>query len=144
MNRVILYRLIDKPRSRRWLMLAAAFLALSGFASVATSPAVTAGGSTATASYRPLECGKAKSPSELAICRTYSLGQAEARMATLFGIVTSLVAMGQRADTEESQPQWLNTRDSCGSNTACLLSSYQVRIDTLLASVASISARGPF
>jgi uncharacterized protein len=145
MNRNVLYRRsIDGLRGCRWLMLAAAFLALSGFASIAASPAATAGGPTATASYTPLACGKAVSQSELAICRTYSLGQAEARMATLFGIATSLVAMGQRADTEESQRQWLNARDSCGSNTVCLSRSYQARIDTLLAIVASISARGPF
>jgi uncharacterized protein len=104
----------------------------------------TAAGNSTTVSYRPLECGKAVSQSELAICRTYALGQAEARMATLFGIVTSLVPMGQRADIEESQRQWLNMRESCGGNTACLSKSYQSRIDTLSAIIASISARGPF
>jgi uncharacterized protein len=118
--------------------------ALSGFAGGAVSPAVAAGGSTATVSYRPIECSKAASQSELAICRSYSLGQAEAHMATLFGIVTSLVPMGQRADIEESQRQWLNTRDSCGGDTACLLISYRSRIDALSAIIASISARGPF
>jgi uncharacterized protein len=144
MKRAILRGLIDCHRRRHWLMLAAAFLALSGFASAAASAALAAGGSTVAASYRPLECSKAVSQSELAICRTYSLGQAEARMATLFGIATSLVAMGQRADIEESQRQWSNTRDSCGRNTVCLTGSFQSRIDTLSAIIASISARGPF
>jgi len=65
-------------------------------------------------------------------------------MATLFGIVTSLMPMGQRADIEESQLQWLNARDSCGGDTACLLKSYRSRIDALSAIIASISARGPF
>src|SRR5271169_6268418 len=92
------------------LVAAAALPTLLCLAGMAASSAAAAGGSTATASYRPLECGKAASQSELAICRNYSLGQAEARMATLFGIVTSLVAMGQRADVEESQRQWLHTR----------------------------------
>lgn len=125
-------------------MLAAALFVLSGLASGAAGAAAAAGSSTATASYRPLECGKAVSQSELAICRSYSLGRAEARMATLFGIVTSLVPMGQRADIEESQRQWLNTRDSCGGDIACLSKSYQSRIETLSAIIASISARGPF
>jgi hypothetical protein len=43
MNRNVLYRRsIDGLRGCRWLMLAAAFLALSGFASIAASPAATA------------------------------------------------------------------------------------------------------
>jgi len=48
------------------------------------------------ADYAPLDCRKADAPALFAICSNYSLGQAEARMATLFGIATSLVAMGQR------------------------------------------------
>jgi uncharacterized protein len=82
--------------------------------------------------------------SELAICGDYSLGQAEARTATLFGIATSLVAMSQRVDIEDSQRQWLNTRNSCGKDTACLSRSYQSRIETLSTFLGSIAARGPF
>jgi uncharacterized protein len=47
--------------------------------------------------YTPIDCSKASSPAERAVCRSYPLGQAEARMATLFGVVTSLVAMGNVA-----------------------------------------------
>jgi uncharacterized protein len=43
------------------------------------------------ADYAPIDCSKASSPAERAICRSYPLGQAEARMATLFGVVTSLL-----------------------------------------------------
>jgi uncharacterized protein len=100
--------------------------------------------SVAAASYKPLDCSKAASQSELAICRTYSLGQLEARMATLFGIVTSLVAMGQRGDIEASQRQWLKTRDVCGKDVSCLSQSYQSRIDALSAITDSIATRGPF
>jgi uncharacterized protein len=143
MNWTILALGIDSLRGCRRLMLAGGLLALSSAAGVAANPAA-AGGTTTTVSYRPLECSKAVSQSELAICRTYSLGQAEARMATLFGIVTSLVAMGQRADVEESQRQWLHTRDACGKDTACLSKSYRYRIDNLSAIADSIAARGPF
>jgi len=52
--------------------------------------------------------------------------------------------MGQRADLEESQRQWLSTRDLCGKNTACPLKTYRSRIDALSAITDSISARGPF
>jgi uncharacterized protein len=143
MNRTILNLGIDSLRGCRWLILAGGLLALSSIAGLAANPAA-AGGTTTTVSYRPLECSKAVSPSELTICRTYSFGQAEAHMATLFGIVTSLVPMGQRADIEESQRQWLHTRDACGKDTVCLSKSYQYRIDNLSAIVDSIAVRGPF
>jgi uncharacterized protein len=144
MKRTISYRVIDGLRSCRRLMPAAASFALLALVSATASPAAAAGEPTANASYRPLQCSKAVSPSELAICRSYPLGQAEARMATLFGIATSLVAMGQRADIEEAQRQWLHARDACGKDTVCLLRSYQSRIDELSAVTGSIASRGPF
>ena len=96
------------------------------------------------ADYAPLDCGKASSPAERAICRSYPLGQAEARMATLFGVVTSLVAMGQRGDIGDAQRQWLKQRDTCGGDTACLARAYQSRIDALSATLDTIASRVPF
>lgn len=61
------------------------------------SPAAQAG------EYAPLDCAKAASPAEKAVCGSYALGQAEARMATLYGISMSLVAMGQRGNIGEAQ-----------------------------------------
>ena len=37
------------------------------------------------ADYVPIDCSKASSPAESTIYRSYPLGRAEARMATLFG-----------------------------------------------------------
>jgi uncharacterized protein len=96
------------------------------------------------ADYAPIDCGKALLPAERAICRNYPLGQAEARMATLFGVVTSLVAMGQRGDIGDAQRKWLKERSACGDNTACLARAYQSRIDSLSASFDAIASRGPF
>jgi uncharacterized protein len=62
------------------------------------------------ADYAPIDCGKVSSPAERAICRSYPLAQAEARMATLFGVVTSPVATGQRADVGDAQRKWLKER----------------------------------
>jgi uncharacterized protein YecT (DUF1311 family) len=72
------------------------------------------------ADYAPIDCSKASSPAERAICRSYPLGQAEARMATMFGVVTSLVAMGQRGDIGEAQRKWLKERNACGDDSACI------------------------
>jgi uncharacterized protein len=96
------------------------------------------------ADYAPIDCSKASSPTERAICRSYPLGQAEARMATMFGVVTSLVAMGQRGDIGDAQRKWLKERDACGDDTACIARAYQSRITALSAILDAIASRGPF
>ncbi|MFZ3357577.1 MAG: lysozyme inhibitor LprI family protein [Xanthobacteraceae bacterium] len=96
------------------------------------------------ADYAPLDCAKAKSGAEIAICRTYSLGQAEARMATLYGVATSLVAMGQRGDLGDTQQRWLKRRAACGRNIACLTKAYDERIGQLNKIIAGIASHGPY
>ena len=76
--------------------------------------------SASAAEYAPLDCSKANAPSLFAICNNYSLGQVEARMATLYGVAASLVAMGQRGDLIDTQREWLAERDRCGDDTGCL------------------------
>jgi uncharacterized protein len=96
------------------------------------------------ADYAPIDCSKASAPAERAICRSYPLGQAEARMATMFGVVTSLVAMGQRGDIGDAQRKWLKQRDACGDDSACLARAYQSRITALSSALDAIASRGPF
>jgi uncharacterized protein len=94
--------------------------------------------------YAPLECSKARAPAEKAICSSYALGQAEARVATLFGIATTLVAMGQRGDITDAQRKWIETRDACGANDSCLASAYDERIRALNGVIQGIASRGPY
>jgi uncharacterized protein len=94
--------------------------------------------------YAPIDCAKASSSAERTICRSYSLGQAEARMATLFGVVTSLVAMGQRADIGDAQRTWLKERNACGDDGACIARAYRSRITALSAALDAIASHGPF
>jgi uncharacterized protein len=96
------------------------------------------------ADYAPIACANAKSAAEIAVCKTYSLGQAEARMATLYGISMSLVAMGQRGDIGDAQRDWLKTRAACGGNVACLSKAYADRISQLNAVVDGIASHGPY
>src|SRR5580704_14670861 len=77
------------------------------------------------ASHAPLDCVKT------VICKSYALGQDEARMATLFGVLTSLVAMGQRSDLVDTQRRWISVREACGSKMDCLSQAYKTRIDEL-------------
>ncbi|HVJ76928.1 MAG TPA: lysozyme inhibitor LprI family protein [Hyphomicrobium sp.] len=94
--------------------------------------------------YAPIDCGKASTPAERTICRNYDLGQMEARMATLFAVSTSLVAMGQRGNIQDAQRAWLSRRDACGSDIVCLTKAYDRRIGELNDVMAAIASRGPF
>jgi uncharacterized protein len=78
-----------------------------------------------SADYAPLDCAKA-------------------RMATLYAVDMSLVAMGQRGDIGDAQRQWLKTRDACGSDIGCLSKAYGDRIEELDALIHDITSRGPY
>jgi uncharacterized protein len=96
------------------------------------------------ASYAPLDCAKTSTAAEMAICKSYALGQDEARMATLFGVLTSLVAMGQRSDLIDTQRQWISVRKACGNKVDCLSQAYKTRIDELSQALETLAKRGPF
>jgi len=115
---------------------------LVGAAFVASAPVLSI--FAVAADYAPINCAAAASPAETTICKTYALGQDEARMATLYGVATSLVAMGQRGDIADAQRQWLKTREACGGNVACLGSAYRTRIGELSKVIDAIASRGPF
>lgn len=105
---------------------------------LATTPLADAAGCS------PLECGKASSQAEKTICSNYELGQLEARAATLFEITTSLVAMGQRGDIQDSQRAFISQREACRSDVACIRNIYGTRIKQLEAVMSGIASRGPF
>ncbi len=97
-----------------------------------------------TASYAPLNCAKASAPAEKTICVNYELGQDEARLATLYGALTSLVAMGQRGAIMDAQQKWIAVRNACGTNVKCLQGGYQARIANLSRGFDALAKRGPF
>jgi uncharacterized protein len=96
------------------------------------------------ADYAPIDCAKAISAADRTICRNYRLGQAEARMATLYGIDMSLVAMGQRGDIGDAQRLWLTKREACGSVVSCLTKTYDARIQELNKVIDGIASHGPY
>ena len=109
-----------------------------GFAIVAALTSASA------ADYAPVDCRKANAPALYAICGNYVLGQQEARMATLYGIATSLVAMGQRGELNDTQREWLAERDRCGDDISCLHDVYGRRIRQLSEVIDDIASRGPY
>lgn len=98
----------------------------------------------AAAGYAPLKCSIASSESDKTICNNYVLGQLEARTATLFEVVTSLVAMGQSGDIQDQQRAFIKERERCKADAACLRDVYTARIDRLENALDDIRKRGPF
>jgi uncharacterized protein len=117
---------------------------MSRIAMTVAAMTIVVSSTASAADYAPIDCTKAKSPAQTAICRSYPLGQAEARMATLFGISMSLVAMGQRGDIGDAQKEWLKVREACGADAGCLAEAYRKRIATLNSVIDTIASHGPF
>jgi uncharacterized protein len=105
---------------------------------------VCASSSARAADYAPMDCEKASKPAEKTICAAYSLGQREARVATMYGILSSLVAMGSRSNLGEAQIAWIKKRDECQTDVGCIEAAYSERIKQLSAAFDTIAARGPF
>jgi len=98
----------------------------------------------AATEYLPLNCARAATATEKAVCSNYSLGQAEARMASLYQWATSFVAMGQRGDLQDEQAAFITKRESCGADTTCIRDAYNARIETLEAVMENVKRHGPF
>jgi uncharacterized protein len=52
--------------------------------------------------------------------------------------------MGQRGDIRDAQAEYLDDRDACGHDVACLTKAYSKRIEQLNGVIAEIAARGPY
>lgn len=98
----------------------------------------------AAADYAPLNCAKAATAAEKTICTSYGLGQAEARMATLYQWATSFVAMGQRGNIQDAQTAFIKKREACGADAKCIRSAYSTRIEQLEAVMDNVKQHGPF
>jgi len=98
----------------------------------------------AAAGYTPLKCAMAVTAAERTICASYSLGQAEARMASLYQWATSFVAMGQRGAIQDDQITFIKKREGCGANTKCIQGVYDARIKQLEAVMDNVKRHGPF
>lgn len=96
------------------------------------------------ANYAPLDCAKAATASEKTICASYSMGQAEARMATLYQWATSFVAMGQRGAIQDAQSDFIKKREECGANAPCIQAATGARIKQLETVMEGVKQRGPF
>jgi uncharacterized protein len=90
------------------------------------------------------DCGRARTPDEIAICDNRDLNDMDVRMATLFEIAKGFVMMGERGTMQDDQREWLAQRRRCGANVGCLRRSYRKRIGELESALQQIRSRGPF
>lgn len=76
-------------------------------------------------------CARAGTPSERAICGSRALEDKDVEMATIFGLIRPVFAMGGRAAFMDQQNAWLVQRNRCGADRACLTRRYDERIASL-------------
>lgn len=90
------------------------------------------------------DCAKARTTDEIAICSNQTLGERDVEMATLYKVLTHLLAMGGRGAVQDEQTEWLASRGQCGADVACLTQRYDQRIAALNAGLEEVYSRGPF
>ncbi|WP_273823339.1 MULTISPECIES: lysozyme inhibitor LprI family protein [Pseudomonas] len=87
----------------------------------------------ATAQAASFDCGRAKQPTEIAICSDRQLNDLDVEMATTYRLLRGLFAMGNRGAMQDEQVAWLQERNACGSDSACLQRQYDKRLTQLKA-----------
>lgn len=90
------------------------------------------------------DCATATSAAEKAICDNRALNDQDVKMATLYEVLSHLVAMGQRGELQDAQRAWLKGRAQCKGNVACLRTAYESRIHTLQQALQDIYQNGPY
>ena len=76
---------------------------------------------------------------EKAICETRALNDADVRMVTTFELLSGLLAMGARGSLQDEQSAWLQKRQACGADTACIAAAYEERMKQLGETYKNIS-----
>ena len=92
----------------------------------------------------PIDCSKAASKNERAICADPFLLQTDARLDTLYDIASRLVSPAEHDSLVDTQRAWLKGRDQCGTDKNCMRAAYAKRAAVFEAILQRAQARGPF
>lgn len=79
------------------------------------------------------DCGKATIAAERAICSASELGQLDLRVSEAFKKARSLASPALRRELLDEQQRWLEERNQCASDVACLGAAMRQRIEGLAA-----------
>ena len=89
-------------------------------------------------------CAKASLPDEVAICAHLDLNDEDVAMATRYEMLLALLPMGGAGALRDAQKGWLENRQSCGGDVACLRAAYSARNAALKSQFEDIVSRGPY
>lgn len=73
------------------------------------------------------DCGTARLPAELTICRVLNLGEMDAQIASHFSEIMSLATEAEKGEVKNEQRAWLQKRNACGDDIGCLLATMSDR-----------------
>jgi uncharacterized protein len=76
-------------------------------------------------------CASVRQASEQAICGSRQLSKLDVELAQIYALVTGRMNKQRSAEFRNTQRQWLQQRNACGSDTFCLESLYRSRIRQL-------------
>ena len=103
-----------------------------------------AGGLCSAAYAVPIDCSRAATRNERAICADPFLLQTDARLDTLYDISVRMSTPEARADLLTSQRAWVKEREACGTDKNCMRAAYARRASVFEAILKRVEARGPF
>ncbi|MBB3262119.1 uncharacterized protein YecT (DUF1311 family) [Paraburkholderia bannensis] len=86
------------------------------------------------------QCDRATSATERAICGSYQLAAFDESVAASYKLALAHardLGSQQAADLNHSQRHWMQQRDACGSNPACILASMRSRLEALATAMRS-------
>lgn len=95
-------------------------------------------------SAQPINCSKARTPTERTICRTPTLLQADARMDALWAVAAELSGMGTAAAMRDDQRGFSARREHCGTNITCLAKLYRKQTEPYEKQIEHVRTFGPF
>jgi len=77
------------------------------------------------------DCAKAGTATEHAICGDVILGRLDAELGQTYSQIRRSMSSSSFAPIRDRQRSWMNTRNSCGQNVACIEASYRQRLADL-------------
>lgn len=107
------------------------FIALAAL-SVCAAPTFAAG----------LDCSRAATGTEKAICTDENLRKLDVQLATVYGRLAA-AQPAQRGALRRAQVDWLKTRDRCGADAGCIATRHEERLAALQAQLRYVNAYKP-
>jgi len=89
-----------------------------------------------------LECSRAATATEKAICADQNLRKLDVQLSTAYGRLAA-AQPAQRGALRRAQADWLKTRDRCGADTGCIAMRHEERLTALQTQLRYVNAYKP-